>query len=50
MHGRVGFHIGGKPSEEGRRVSFTIGGDLHTTFAEGSVLAFFTAGLGADWY
>jgi hypothetical protein len=40
MHGRVAVHIGGRPSADtGRRTSFAIGGDAHTTFAEGSVLA-----------
>jgi hypothetical protein len=51
LHGRVALHLGGKPnSTTGRRTSFTIGADVHPTFAEGSVLTFYTVGLGADWY
>ena len=50
-HGRVALHIGGKPNTQtGRRTSFTIGGDIHPTFAEGNTLTFYTVGLGADWY
>jgi hypothetical protein len=33
-----------------RRRGFTVGADLHSTFAEGKALAFLTVGLGADWY
>ncbi|CAN5920254.1 hypothetical protein BH11MYX4_BH11MYX4_52050 [soil metagenome] len=51
LHGRVALHIGGKPNTKtGRRVGFSIGADLHPTFAEGSTLTFITLGLGADWY
>ena len=51
VHGRVAIHIGGKPNgTTGRRVSFTIGADIHPTFAEGNTLTFYTLGLGADWY
>ncbi|MDB4940734.1 MAG: hypothetical protein JWP97_268 [Labilithrix sp.] len=51
LHGRLAFHIGGKPNTTtGRRTSFTIGLDLHPTFAEGAAITFFTVGLGADWY
>lgn len=51
LHGRIALHIGGKPNAKtGRRTSFTIGGDIHPTFAEGSTLTFYTLGLGADWY
>ena len=51
LHGRVAFHIGGRPNPQtGRRVSFTIGLDLHPTFAEGTTVTLYTIGLGADWY
>ena len=51
LHGRAALHIGGKPNTTtGRRVSFTIGFDVHPTFAEGSVITLYTLGLGADWY
>jgi hypothetical protein len=51
VHGRAAFHIGGKPNlKTGRRVSFTIGLDVHPTFAEGGAIVFYTLGLGADWY
>jgi hypothetical protein len=50
LHGRIALHIAGKPSSTGRRTSFTIGFDVHPTFAEGNTLTFYTVGLGADWY
>ena len=51
VHGRFAGHFGGPPdADTGRRVSFTMCGDIHATFAEGSVLSFFTAGVGVDWY
>lgn len=51
LHGRVALHIGGKPNTTtGRRVSFTIGLDVHPTFATGGAVTFYTLGLGADWY
>ena len=51
LHGRVALHNGGKPNTTtGRRTSFTIGADVHPTFAEGNTLTFYTVGLGADWY
>jgi hypothetical protein len=51
LHGRAALHIGGKPNTTtGRRVSFTIGFDIHPTFAEGNTITFYTVGLGADWY
>ena len=51
LHGRVALHIGGKPNTStGRRTSFTIGFDVHPTFADGSTITFYTVGLGADWY
>ena len=51
VHRRIALHIGGKPNTTtGRRTSFTIGGDIHPTFAEGNTITFYTLGLGADWY
>jgi hypothetical protein len=51
IHARAALHIGGKPNmKTGRRVSFTIGFDVHPTFAEGSTIMFYTLGLGGDWY
>ncbi len=51
VHGRLAAHFGGPPrADTGRRVSFTIAGDFHATLAEGSVLTFFTGGVGVDWY
>lgn len=51
VHGRAALHIGGKPSSmTGRRVSFTIGFDVHPTFGEGTTITLYTLGLGADWY
>jgi len=50
VHGRLALHLGGRNPDTGRRKGFTIGADIHPTFAEGSTLTFFTVGLGADWY
>ena len=51
VHGRIAGHFGGQPrADTGRRVSFTTTGDIHATLAEGSVLTFFTIGVGVDWY
>jgi hypothetical protein len=50
-HGRVAVHVFGHPeTDTDRRTSFAIGGDIHTTFAAGIVVAFFTIGVGAEWY
>lgn len=50
-HGRAALHVGAKPSSDtGRRTSFTIGLDVHPTFAKGSALTFLTVGVGVDWY
>jgi hypothetical protein len=51
LHGRVALHLHAEPSPEtGRRSGLTIALDIHPTFAEGSTLAFFTIGVGADWF
>lgn len=51
MHGRFAQHVGATPSPDtGRRTSLTLAADVHPTFAEGSVLMFFTLGVGGDWY
>jgi len=54
LHGRVALHvpaIAARPTPQtSRRRGFTVGADLHSTFAEGKALAFLTLGLGADWY
>jgi len=49
LHGKVALHLGGRNEETGRRKGFTIEGNVHPTFAEGSTLTFFTVGLGYDW-
>lgn len=50
-HGRIAVHLFPEHSAEtGRRSSFTLSADLHTTFAEGAALAFATAGVGVDLY
>jgi hypothetical protein len=49
IHGRVALHLGGR-NAAGRRRGFTLGGDVHPTFASGSAITFFSLGLGADWY
>ena len=50
-HGRFAAHFASAPKPDtGRRVSFTLSGDLHATFAEATVPSFLTLGVGADWY
>ncbi|AKV02698.1 hypothetical protein AKJ09_09361 [Labilithrix luteola] len=50
-HARVAFHSIPHPRiDTSRRAGVTFGGDLHTTFAEGGVVAFLTASVGGDWY
>lgn len=48
LHAKAALHLGGR-SDTGRRRGFTIEGNLHPTFAEGSTVTFFTLGLGYDW-
>jgi len=50
IHGRLALHLGGRNPDTGRRRGFTIGGDIHPTFTDGSTVTFFSLGLGADWY
>jgi len=48
---RVAFILGGDPDEDdGDRLGFSIGADLHPTFLEDTVLMTFTVGIGAEWY
>lgn len=50
-HARFALHMDSRQKvETSRRFSLTVGADAHTTFAEGIVLAFVTAGFGLDWY
>jgi len=50
-HGRFAVLLGKGPNpRSGRRTALAIGADVHTTFVEGSVLGFFTLGVGREWY